>query len=365
MKKLMVVGIIILLVGVSVPSTGINVEKSNTSYDGKTLYVGGDGPGNYSKIQAAIDNASGGDTVFVYNGEYHENVIVNKAISLIGMDKNQTKILGVNGDVVDIIHNNVLIHGFTISHEPDKRAISCIIINSNNNIIRDNLIFDAYYGIRINGYNNKILTNKIKDCFILIALSHSCLNNISENIFLDSCQGIIYLAEYCDHNYISRNYINCNGFIGIRGAHYNVFELNDIIHCRLISLSSSYLAFNFYNISYGNVFKKNNLHGCEEFLLKYYSYYPHSLFIFNVLTFNGRLTKFNRNYYSKFQGIRPKRILGFLEFEFIINDFTSYSIKIPYLHIDRNPKRKPYDIPVINAQSIERNCIEGFDGYVK
>ena len=32
MKKLLVVGIIILLVGVSVPSTGTNVEKSDTSY---------------------------------------------------------------------------------------------------------------------------------------------------------------------------------------------------------------------------------------------------------------------------------------------------------------------------------------------
>jgi len=60
MKKLLVIGIIILLVGVSIPSTGINVEKSNiTSYDGNTLYVGGSGPGNYTKIQDAIDIEEG------------------------------------------------------------------------------------------------------------------------------------------------------------------------------------------------------------------------------------------------------------------------------------------------------------------
>ena len=35
-----------------------------------TLYVGGSGEGNYTKIQDAIDDASDGDIVFVYNGTY-------------------------------------------------------------------------------------------------------------------------------------------------------------------------------------------------------------------------------------------------------------------------------------------------------
>jgi hypothetical protein len=34
--------------------------------NGNTLYVGGSGPNNYSKIQDAIDNASGRDTIFVH-----------------------------------------------------------------------------------------------------------------------------------------------------------------------------------------------------------------------------------------------------------------------------------------------------------
>jgi hypothetical protein len=43
----------------------------NTTYDfvlmplGKTLYVGGSGPGNYTKIQDAIDNSNIGDTILV------------------------------------------------------------------------------------------------------------------------------------------------------------------------------------------------------------------------------------------------------------------------------------------------------------
>jgi len=37
----------------------------------KTLYVGGNGVGNYSSIQDAIDSASDGDTVYVYSGIYY------------------------------------------------------------------------------------------------------------------------------------------------------------------------------------------------------------------------------------------------------------------------------------------------------
>jgi hypothetical protein len=54
-------------------SLGINTRITNTREQpspltrGKTLYVGGSGEGNYTKIQDAIDNASKGDTVFVYD----------------------------------------------------------------------------------------------------------------------------------------------------------------------------------------------------------------------------------------------------------------------------------------------------------
>ena len=65
MKKLLVVGIILLLVGVSIPSTGRVMEQPSTvSSDGNTLYVGGSGEGNYTRIQDAINDASDGDTVF-------------------------------------------------------------------------------------------------------------------------------------------------------------------------------------------------------------------------------------------------------------------------------------------------------------
>ncbi len=67
-KKGLVVDVILLFFSVSVIlSTGTTDVKQSTmpTSSGDTLYVGGDGLGNYTKIQDAIDNASVGDTIFV------------------------------------------------------------------------------------------------------------------------------------------------------------------------------------------------------------------------------------------------------------------------------------------------------------
>lgn len=80
-----------------------------------TLYVGGAGPGNYTTIQVAIDDANPGDTVFVFNGTYLENIIVNKTISLQGEGSNTTIIDGnAAGDVVYVYSDWVNISGFTV-----------------------------------------------------------------------------------------------------------------------------------------------------------------------------------------------------------------------------------------------------------
>lgn len=84
-KKIAIVIIAALVLSVAIvmpngnPSSEIDVQADMNL--GTTLFVGGSGPGNYTNIQDAIDNASNWDTVFIYNGIHYEHVKVKKSRS--------------------------------------------------------------------------------------------------------------------------------------------------------------------------------------------------------------------------------------------------------------------------------------------
>jgi len=147
--------VILLFVGMSISSTGSVLEQTSViSSDGNILYVGGSGEGNYTKIQDAIDNASDGDTVFVYNGTYKENLIVNKSINLLGEEKNTTIIDGnQDGCTINLNTENTTIKNFTIigggfdTDEFKNFFRAGIRVTSSNNIIRNNIFRKNCIGI--------------------------------------------------------------------------------------------------------------------------------------------------------------------------------------------------------------------------
>ena len=74
MRKIIALGIMLLFLGMTISSsTGLylNEQSIKPLSSGNILYVGGNGSGNYSKIQDAINDSVDGDTVFVYNGTYY------------------------------------------------------------------------------------------------------------------------------------------------------------------------------------------------------------------------------------------------------------------------------------------------------
>ena len=71
--------------------------------DAETLTVAEDGSEEYTRIQDAINASENGDTVRVLEGTYHENVIVNKSVMVVGDGSEVTVIHGSNeGDVIII-----------------------------------------------------------------------------------------------------------------------------------------------------------------------------------------------------------------------------------------------------------------------
>jgi len=79
-KSIVIVSLLVLAGFVMVWNFG----SENVKVSGASLYVGGGGPGNWSKIQDAIDNANAGDTIsgwaaFKYTdySPYNDNAVVN------------------------------------------------------------------------------------------------------------------------------------------------------------------------------------------------------------------------------------------------------------------------------------------------
>jgi len=193
--------IVLLVLSSSIAiATGENTNLSIASSN--ILYVGGTGIGNYSKIKDAMDNASEGDTIFVFNGTYYEKLVINKSVSLVGEDKYSTIIDGLRlGETVRIENDHVNISGFTIRNS-SKYGNALIFVSENNNV-SNNLFSDNnkggiqchydnntltnnqfYFHVSFGSNNNKIANNTFTNCGLFIedgSASNTVVNNTVNN----------------------------------------------------------------------------------------------------------------------------------------------------------------------------------------
>ena len=200
-KKTMIIMLLFFFLLTNISSTYSIETVSNEKYgiiisNSKTFYVGGCGAGNYSSIQAAINDASNGDLIFVYDNSspYFEKIIIDKEINLTGENRYTTIIdADESGDAVRIICDGVQFYNFTvqntgIGNSPDVLKNSAIeIISSDNHIIKNNICIDTNYGIWTEySNNNVILNNNIYGFYDGISLDESKNNILKDNIMFGS-----------------------------------------------------------------------------------------------------------------------------------------------------------------------------------
>ena len=159
--------LMILTTVVPVSAHEVLKTTSRPLITGNILYVGGLGPNNYTRIQDAVDNATDGDTVFVYDDSspYYENIVINTSISLRGEDANTTIIDGdAFGDVVKITSDSVNLSAFTVRHGQNgiflEYSHDCTI--TGNRILQTN---DLGSGIILEqSHHNTIINNTVIEC---------------------------------------------------------------------------------------------------------------------------------------------------------------------------------------------------------
>ena len=169
---LVIGSIFILLSIVCLPVSSIelqvNEEIKSSSIklnQGNTLYVGGSGPGNYTKIQDAIDDASDGDTVFVFNGHYIESVEINKSIDLIGEDNIRTIIeRDQPGATIWLTKGFVNISNLNITNSNDDWGGVTLWFVEQPVWIKNNNFFNNNHGIKVDNSPKVFIENNTINC---------------------------------------------------------------------------------------------------------------------------------------------------------------------------------------------------------
>lgn len=198
-----------------------------------TLVVGP--AAEFQSIQDAVNQAQSGDVIEVRAGTYNENLLIDKQLSVVGIDR--PVVLGKgSGSVVIVIADSCIFRGFRVEHSGNdlQGEDSGILLKSNNNRIEQNELTDVLYGIYFyRSRANVIRGNTIRGRQELesgergagLHLWDSPDNVIEDNTISHMRDGMY--IQSCNGNQVRRNHVTDLRY----GLHYmfsdrNVFEDN-------------------------------------------------------------------------------------------------------------------------------------------
>jgi len=332
-KAVSVITVTLLLVSMVTLAFNIQTVKA----DPKTWTVDDDGSADFHTIQQAINMASEGDTISVYSGAYHENVVVNKTVSLIGMNRNTTVIDG-NGawlDVITIEANWVNITGFSVTggdsaiyfsgYCSNTSIINCNIYNNDKGLysyglcshtsVIDCNLFNNRYSITLFGDSHEI-----KNCNVFsnygqgIGLHTPTTNCVIENcnVWNNTDHGAISVSASSGHVIKNSNIFNSTRGVSFVGNGISPVTNHLVTNCYISSNTYGiYLSSTHYSaINIANCDISNNEWGV---LIESYSYNNsiyHNNFIDNAIQAKDKSTNSwdagypsAGNYWSDYFGI--------------------------------------------------------------
>ncbi len=403
MKKIAVMAIAFLLF---IPFASINGNDvaSNTSTN-NILYVGGSGPNNYTSIQSAINDASNGYTIYVYPGNYNESIVINKSISLIGIEQNGEKpvidgggrsfAINISADGCIVKQFKIINYGdssnwyigyalriFSNGNDIENNRIECsataiLMSNASFNIVINNTITNTKgVGIRMEyrANSNLIKQNNVSDNTAFgIWVVRSDNNIITENMIIRSFDGID-LDEGANNTIISHNTILHSSQYGVAigSSHYGKIIGNNISYngCDGILITDSS-----YTEVYDNIVFHNGWDGIE--LKAPAAYTKYNKIAHNSILYNGLIGVYIWGW-CKYNTIEENNIIGNKKYNahFVIPDrsynntwdanyWGNWHIPLPkpifglsriypWLNFDKHPAMEPYgnSISVVIWQNV-------------
>ena len=312
-----------MLVTVCIAAPTQGITGSTPARMGITLYVGGSGPGNYTRIQDAVDMAHDGDTVFVFDDSspYNEHVVIKHAITLRGEAKETTVIDGMSGaHTLAINASGCTVSGFSIRNTAPNFA--GINIAADMTTIEDTIISYNDYGIAtfwiqnkffqgITIRNNTFFSNR----FAGIAMTQLANSTITQNTFTDIVNFSAIHLVYSHSVLISNNRMTHNNYgLTLYGCRQCLVTGNNVTgntQCGIALLDSQ-----------GNSIVANNFIGNKR----------NAKFVTLIQHFGNH---WDGNYWDD-QGRSVYPILG----RIALQQFAEIGI-IPILQIDWHPARTP------------------------
>ena len=174
LKAIILVSILLVLI-----FTGC-IENEKKIKEGEETFV----------IQQLINNASPGDTIYIPDSTFFENIIINKPIKLVGEDMNTTIIDGSYGkEIINIKVDNVTITNITFRNSGGFLDNAGIRINSKNNVLKNCTFYRTKTGIYLNNAENNFISN----CFF---------HTNGEGIYLkQTFETLIENCQFCHNSF--------------------------------------------------------------------------------------------------------------------------------------------------------------------
>jgi cell division septation protein DedD len=190
LPKRIVVGIVSALLLIGVFSLAFNIQPAQS--EAHTITV----PDDYPTIQSAIDAANAGDTIFVRNGSYQQNLNLNKAVALVGESRESTSIWGwprwawdQGAVAVTVSADGASITNFTIFAGHSEVWAALFLSNVTEVNISGNTIWgsDSHCVLISSSSFNTFLDNNIEICELWASSSNNLFfgNNVWYQIMID------------------------------------------------------------------------------------------------------------------------------------------------------------------------------------